>query len=161
MKSLTQSRMALPLTWPRNLATCCCRSISTPQIAEEAGEFTLEDVIEHLTAKLVRRHPHVFGERTIETAGEVVKAWDQIKQEERSGDEPETAGISVRLNSSISCPHWPEHRRFYVVLAHMAIDVERDVIGSTETPDKARIMRRHWREDCSIGSRGRGSRRRR
>jgi tetrapyrrole methylase family protein/MazG family protein len=53
------------------------------QIAEEAAEFSLEDVIGALTAKLVRRHPHVFGERTISTAGEVVRAWDQIKQDER------------------------------------------------------------------------------
>ncbi len=62
------------------------------QIAEETGEFTLEDVFEALTAKLVRRHPHVFGERTIESAGEVVKAWDQIKQDERAKQSEEANG---------------------------------------------------------------------
>ncbi len=55
------------------------------QIAEEAGDFALEDVVETLSSKLVRRHPHVFGDRQISTSGDVVKAWDQIKQEERSG----------------------------------------------------------------------------
>jgi tetrapyrrole methylase family protein/MazG family protein len=54
------------------------------QIAEEAGDFSLEDVIQALSSKLVRRHPHVFGNRTIATSGDVIKAWDQIKQEERS-----------------------------------------------------------------------------
>ena len=56
------------------------------QIAEEAGDFALEDIIETLSSKLVRRHPHVFGDRQISTSGDVVKAWDQIKQEERSGE---------------------------------------------------------------------------
>ncbi len=60
------------------------------QIAEEAGDFTLEDVIEALTSKLVRRHPHVFGDRAVESANEVVQVWDQIKQGERADrDEPD------------------------------------------------------------------------
>ncbi|MGA7670602.1 MAG: MazG family protein [Nitrolancea sp.] len=54
------------------------------QIAEEAGDFCLEDVFETLSSKLVRRHPHVFGDRQISTSGDVVKAWDQIKQAERA-----------------------------------------------------------------------------
>jgi tetrapyrrole methylase family protein/MazG family protein len=54
------------------------------QIAEENGVFTLEDVFEILAAKMVRRHPHVFGDRSVESAGEVVTAWDQIKQQERA-----------------------------------------------------------------------------
>jgi len=55
------------------------------QIAEEAETFMLEDVIEILARKLVRRHPHVFGNRVIDSSGEVVKAWDQIKAQERAG----------------------------------------------------------------------------
>jgi tetrapyrrole methylase family protein / MazG family protein len=55
------------------------------QIAEEAGTFTLEDVIGILASKLVRRHPHVFGDRVIDSSGEVVKAWDRIKEQERAG----------------------------------------------------------------------------
>ncbi len=57
------------------------------QIAEEAGDFSLEDVTEAISSKLVRRHPHVFGDRVIESSGEVVRAWDQIKQEERAEGE--------------------------------------------------------------------------
>ncbi len=68
------------------------------QIAEEAGEFSLEDVFQAVSSKLVRRHPHVFGDRTIDTAGEVVKAWDQIKRQERAGTdatEPESPFASI------------------------------------------------------------------
>ncbi|MBA3413614.1 MAG: MazG family protein [Chloroflexia bacterium] len=53
------------------------------QIAEEAGAFTLEDVYEQVNRKLIRRHPHVFGEATALTAGEVVKTWDAVKAAER------------------------------------------------------------------------------
>ncbi len=54
------------------------------QIAEEAGEFTLEDVYEVANRKLVRRHPHVFGEAVAETAGEVVNTWEAVKAQERA-----------------------------------------------------------------------------
>ncbi len=54
------------------------------QIAEEAGEFTLEDVYEKVNCKLIRRHPHVFGDASAETAGEVVKTWDAVKATERA-----------------------------------------------------------------------------
>lgn len=53
------------------------------QMAEEAGRFTLEDVYDSLTAKLIRRHPHVFGDVIAETAGAVLENWDQIKRRER------------------------------------------------------------------------------
>lgn len=53
------------------------------QMAEEAGLFTLEDVYDTLTDKLIRRHPHVFGDVVAETAGKVLENWDQIKRRER------------------------------------------------------------------------------
>ena len=54
------------------------------QIGEDDGYFKIEDVIEGLAEKMVRRHPHVFGgSRTAETAEEVVKNWEEIKEEEK------------------------------------------------------------------------------
>src|SRR5271154_2464113 len=53
------------------------------QMAMEAGDFTIADVVENLNAKLVRRHPHVFGEVEAATSGEVLKNWEQIKQQEK------------------------------------------------------------------------------
>lgn len=52
-------------------------------IAAEAGEFTLEDVAAHMTAKMIGRHPHVFGDAVAETAAEVVEAWDEYKKAEK------------------------------------------------------------------------------
>ena len=51
-------------------------------IAEQSGTFTLQDVIEAETAKLVRRHPHVFGDVQVEGTGEVLQNWERIKMRE-------------------------------------------------------------------------------
>lgn len=53
------------------------------QIGEDDGYFSIDDVIEGLAAKMVRRHPHVFGDKTAETAEDVVRNWQEIKQEEK------------------------------------------------------------------------------
>jgi tetrapyrrole methylase family protein/MazG family protein len=54
------------------------------QIAEEAGEFTFEDVVDREIRKLVRRHPHVFGGVQVETSAAVLENWEQIKRRERA-----------------------------------------------------------------------------
>ena len=51
-------------------------------IASEAGRFTVAEVIERVAAKMIRRHPHVFGEDTASTAGEVLRNWEAIKAAE-------------------------------------------------------------------------------
>jgi uncharacterized protein YabN with tetrapyrrole methylase and pyrophosphatase domain len=60
-------------------------------LLEERGAGDLATVAETITAKLIRRHPHVFGEAEAETAGEVLRNWDQIKREVegREGEVPE------------------------------------------------------------------------
>ncbi|RIL09815.1 hypothetical protein DCC79_09945, partial [bacterium] len=54
------------------------------QIAAEAGTFTLADVVRGLTAKLIRRHPHVFGDVRADTADDVRRNWEALKQGERA-----------------------------------------------------------------------------
>ena len=54
------------------------------QIAKERGIFPLEEVIDFCYQKMVRRHPHVFGKKKVDTSGEVLKQWEMIKQEEKS-----------------------------------------------------------------------------
>ena len=55
------------------------------QIAEEEGLFTMDDVIKGVSEKMVRRHPHVFGETVVADSGEVLENWDKIKKQEKSG----------------------------------------------------------------------------
>ena len=55
-------------------------------MAEEAGRFTIADVIESIHSKMVRRHPHVFGNVKAATSAEVLKNWEQLKAEERAAE---------------------------------------------------------------------------
>jgi MazG family protein len=64
-------------------------------LLEERGQGSLAEVAEHCRQKLIRRHPHVFGDRAAETAGDVVRNWNQIKRDDERGgaifgDIPET-----------------------------------------------------------------------
>lgn len=58
------------------------------QIAEESGQFTIEDVLEGISAKLIRRHPHVFGDNTAENAEDVVGIWQKVKASEGKKPKP-------------------------------------------------------------------------
>ncbi len=62
------------------------------QLAREVGRFDIIDVIDHIHAKMVRRHPHVFGAARVRTAGEVLKSWEQLKAEERRRENGGAAG---------------------------------------------------------------------
>lgn len=66
------------------------------QMAQEAGLFGVEDSLDAVNEKLVRRHPHVFGDGDAKTPGEVKVRWDQIKAEERRRNQkPEELLASV------------------------------------------------------------------
>ncbi len=56
-------------------------------LAEESGRFNISDVIESVYTKMVRRHPHVFGEAKAKTAADVLKNWEQLKAAERAEEE--------------------------------------------------------------------------
>src|SRR5262249_16545310 len=67
------------------------------QLAEDAGEFAMTDVLSGLADKLVRRHPHVFGDVNMETADQVVQQWDQLKAKERSAETSALASVPGAL----------------------------------------------------------------
>ncbi len=67
-------------------------------MAEEAGAFTMADVARGIHDKLVRRHPHVFGDADADTSADVMRNWEQIKKDER-GTTSIVAGITPGLPS--------------------------------------------------------------
>ena len=72
------------------------------QIAEDAGHFAVEDVFTAITEKMIRRHPHVFGDAAQRTAEAQKQAWEEIKAEERAkkqakGDMSALAGVATTL----------------------------------------------------------------
>lgn len=59
------------------------------QIASDEGEFTIDDVCADVNAKMIRRHPHVFGDAKAGGANEVLQVWDQIKLKEKEASDVE------------------------------------------------------------------------
>ena len=54
------------------------------QIAKEAGAFTIDDVIDGISEKMVRRHPHVFGDIEVNSPEEALALWKEIKLQEKA-----------------------------------------------------------------------------
>ena len=80
------------------------------EMAKEDGRFSIDDVLDALSAKLINRHPHVFGDVKAENSGEVLKNWEAIKAEEkknrlpagaeqgqRKGPEPLLNSVSTKM----------------------------------------------------------------
>lgn len=67
------------------------------QMAKEAGRFDLQEVIDEVTDKLIRRHPHVFGNLDVADSDEVLKNWEQIKKQEKTERTHVLDGVSQGL----------------------------------------------------------------
>jgi len=95
------------------------------RVAAEHGEFTIDDVIEQVHAKMVRRHPHVFGEMTAGDSAEVLRNWEAIKAEEKraagklAGD---AAGTSILDGVSTKAPALMEAHQLSTKAARVGFD---------------------------------------
>ena len=67
------------------------------EIARESGRFKIDNVIQAVSEKLVRRHPHVFGQSDARDSGAVLKQWEAIKREEKKGDSHYLASLPAAL----------------------------------------------------------------
>src|SRR6202030_4742447 len=67
------------------------------EIARVAIRFKIDNVIAEITEKLIRRHPHVFGESNARDAGAVLKQWEAIKREEKKSDQHYLASLPNAL----------------------------------------------------------------
>ena len=91
------------------------------QIAQDEGHFDIADVAHSLTAKLLRRHPHVFGEQVAETAEDVVTTWEQVKQQERAASPTQpAAGLLAHIASAM--PAFTEARKLGKAAASVGFD---------------------------------------
>ena len=115
------------------------------QLCEEEGAFDLDDVAAAISDKLVRRHPHVFGDVQVADAEEVLTNWHAIKQEEKGGAAPRSAvdGIPRHL-PALHKAHEVQHRAAKVgfdwaeirqVLAKVEEEVA-EVRGALERDDR-------------------------
>ncbi len=85
MRWWTPSPAAISTICARSSATSCSRSCSTPRWLREQNAFAFGDVVEAITRKMIRRHPHVFADKDGNLASSHVKeVWDRIKAEEKA-----------------------------------------------------------------------------
>lgn len=96
------------------------------KIGTEKGWFAIDDVADSISEKMIRRHPHVFGETAVENADEVVRNWEEIKREERR----ESRKVSVLDGVPASLPALLKAYRMTQKAAAVGFDWERpeDVI---------------------------------
>ncbi|MGC6518000.1 MAG: nucleoside triphosphate pyrophosphohydrolase [Candidatus Puniceispirillaceae bacterium] len=74
------------------------------QMAEEEGSFTLADVARRISDKMIRRHPHVFGNETRTDAESQTQAWEDMKAQERSESAPDDKAVSVLDDIAVTLP---------------------------------------------------------
>lgn len=94
------------------------------QIAKEEGSFTIEDVAKDLKEKLIRRHPHVFGNVEVNSTKEIIENWEQIKKQEKTHRTSIMDGISRSQSALMSAQkiskkavkvgfEWPSEEELY------------------------------------------------
>lgn len=114
------------------------------QMAAEEGHFTIEDTLRAINEKLIRRHPHVFGDENANTAGEVLKRWDEIKAAEKKDAKPQglldavpralPALVEAEQISTRAANKGFDWRNVEEVLAKL--DEERDELAACETQEE-------------------------
>ena len=94
------------------------------RIAEEQGAFTAADVVESISGKMIRRHPHIFGDVSADSSEEVLRQWEEIKQQEKA-DRGETAPESVLDGLPPALPALPKAQRLGEKASRVGFDWER------------------------------------
>lgn len=94
------------------------------QIADDEGEFNLDDVAKELNEKLIHRHPHVFGNTKVSSTQDILDNWDKLKKEEKKDRKSAMDGISKSQSALMSAQkiskravkqgfEWPNEKSLY------------------------------------------------
>jgi tetrapyrrole methylase family protein/MazG family protein len=96
------------------------------QVAKERGDFSIDDVTEAVHSKMVRRHPHVFGDAQAENATAVLRNWEAIKAEEkRAAGDAATKDASILDGVSAQAPALMEAHQLSTKAARVGFDWQR------------------------------------
>jgi MazG family protein len=82
-EAVEEARRGRPLELRDELGDLLFQIVFYAQVATERGEFTIQDVMEAIHSKMVRRHPHVFGDRRVRDNEELLRNWEAMKAEEK------------------------------------------------------------------------------
>lgn len=119
------------------------------QVARERGEFTIDDVTGSIHEKMVRRHPHVFGDVTVRDNDELLRNWEALKAEEKRAANAEETDASILDGVSKRAPALMEAHQLTTKAARVGFDWQRvdDVFDKLhEEMDELRAAIREQRE---------------
>jgi len=132
------------------------------EMAKEQGSFSIDDVLDRLSAKLIHRHPHVFGEVKADTSIEVKRNWEALKAEERKQRGPgrpdagAERGGSILAGVSSATPAWLEASKLSSRAAQAGFDWP-DMEGLFEKlQEETHELREHLKEFPAPGPRPQG-----
>jgi tetrapyrrole methylase family protein/MazG family protein len=92
------------------------------QFGRELGDFTIDDVLRSVNEKLVRRHPHVFGDLAVTSSAEVLRNWERIKRSEKSGAASTFSGIPIAAPALVRAEAIQSRASRYGWIARASVD---------------------------------------
>ncbi len=101
-EAVEEARTGQPSALRDELGDLLFQIVFYAQVAKERGEFTIDDVTETIHAKMIRRHPHVFGEARADTPGEVLRSWEAIKAEEKRAAQASNSAAETSILGGVS-----------------------------------------------------------
>ena len=123
-EAVEEAREGRPLELRDELGDLLFQIVFYAQVAAERREFTITDVTEAIHSKMVRRHPHVFGNEQAADAAEVLRNWEAIKAEEKraAGKDERAASSSLLDGVSLKTPALMEAHQLSTKAARVGFD---------------------------------------
>ena len=123
-EAVEEAREGRPAELRGELGDLLFQIVFYAQVASERGEFTIDDVIEAIHTKMVRRHPHVFGDASAMDSAEVLRNWEAIKAEEKraAGKDERTKDSSLLDGVSAKAPALMEAHQLTTKAARVGFD---------------------------------------
>ncbi len=126
-EAVEAAREGEPLALRDELGDLLFQIVFYAQVAKEMGDFCIDDVTKTIHAKMVRRHPHVFGGARADTSTEVLRSWEAIKAEEKKAAQPSSSpnDSSILDGVSTKVPALMEAHQLSTKAARVGFDWEK------------------------------------
>ena len=148
---------------PGELGDLLLQVLFYSEMGKEQGTFSIDDVLDRLSHKLVNRHPHVFGVAKADTSAEVKRNWEALKLEERKKRSPATgesetgeSGLSILAGISLSIPAMLEAHKLSSRAAQVGFDWPEIEGLFDKLAEETNELREHLREFPAPGPRPEG-----